>query len=611
MNEMLTAALVYAGRKWRVFPVEPGGKKPLGRLAPDGVHNATTSDVVIRAWWEAEPNANVGVATGEKSGLLVLDVDECEGSEPLAGSEVLAALTAHDNDFPLTVESITGGGGSHYWFAYPKTGRWANTASKIAPGIDTRGEGGYVVAPPSRTQAPYKWVEGPGVTDIAPAPDWLLDLLRDKPAERPALQPTPAVSSKYAEKALSDEITSVAMAHEGSRNATLNSAAFSLGQLVGANLLDESTVSVALLNAALTTGLSESEARATIRSGLGAGLREPRDVPAPRNSGSSAALAPVISGSGAPPAPPDPDTPAPVEPDIAAPAGQRAHLLRLSDALTAYFASLDKVMADGVGGVPTGFADLDRLTGGLKSGDFIILAARPSVGKSAFAFNLARNAAGSGTNVLVFSLEMSAHQIAERLLAAEAGVDATRLRQGYVDEYEWQRVSQAYGALIDLPIWLDETAAIQIGDLTTRAAQAVAEHGIGLVVVDYLQLVRGQGRDRRLEVDDISQRLKALARTCKVPVLSLSQLSRAVEQRQDHKPMLSDLRESGGLEQDADLVLALHREEVFNPNTDRKNIADLIVLKHRNGQTGSIPLRWMPNHVRFADLETYRAGEGA
>ena len=260
-----------------------------------------------------------------------------------------------------------------------------------------------------------------------------------------------------------------------------------------------------------------------------------------------------------------------------------------------------------VQGVTTGFADLDKLTGGLHPSTLVVLAARPSVGKSALAFNMARNAAATGKGVAIFSLEMSVESIVQRMLCGEASVDSQRLRAGFIDDYEWRRISQALGQLSELPIWFDESPGISTTELRMKARRLKAEHDIGFIVVDYIQLMHGRGLENRVqEVSEISRSLKALARELKVPVLALSQLSRAIESRQDHRPVLSDLRESGSIEQDADIVIFIHREELYNPNTDRRNVADLIIAKHRSGPIGSIPLRFFPSQVRFADLEIYR-----
>lgn len=291
-----------------------------------------------------------------------------------------------------------------------------------------------------------------------------------------------------------------------------------------------------------------------------------------------------------------------------------SRLVPLRAALNAFFDTLDKrqqrdaTVTPGVS-IGTGFADLDKvLSGGLGPGDLAILAARPSTGKSAMALNIARNVAvRQQVGVLVCSLEMSVPSCVERLLVAESSVDAQRLRQGYIDEFEWRRISEAFGVLSEAPVWFDDTSALSLSDLRARARRLHADQRIGLVVVDYLQLVRVDGARNRVDaVGEVSRGLKALARDLAVPVLALSQLSRAIEMRPDHRPQLSDLRESGSIEQDADLVLFIHREELFNPKTDRRNIADLIVAKNRNGPTASIPLRWHPEHVRFTDLDLYR-----
>jgi Mrp family chromosome partitioning ATPase len=608
MSALLDAALDYARRGWRVFPVVPGGKIPLGALAPEGCHSATTSEVVIRAWWADAPDANIGVATGEKSGLLVLDVDSDAG-----GDLSLERLMAEHGHIPRTVLAITGGGGKHHYFAYPTKGRLGNSAGRLGAGLDTRGDGGYVVAPPSLTTGPYEWFVPPGQGyPVEHMPVWLLDLLTDKPAPRPALSPAPQAGSKYAEKALADELAAVVAAAEGSRNATLNSAAFSLGQLVGGGLLDAGDVEYALVNAGLVAGLTESETRATVKSGMTAGQREPRTAPerpVEQTFGKSPAAPNRAESSRETGAPPDDDPFAGLGVSGAA-TGNVDDLdapTSLADALGGYFDGLEQARQGGSTTVPTGFHDLDALTGGLKPGDLIVVAARPSVGKSAFAFTLARHAADAGVGVLIFSAEMAAQQIAERLVSAEARVDAQRLRTGDVDEDEWRRVGAAFDVLAALPIWLRDDASPALDDLVRRATRAVAVERVGLVVVDYIGLVRVPGaRERRLEVGAVSRTLKALARDAGVPVVALSQLNRGVEARQDHRPMLSDLRESGDIEQDADLVMLLNREEAFDPNTDRRNILDVIVGKARNGPTGTVALRWHAQHVMLTDLDVYR-----
>lgn len=286
----------------------------------------------------------------------------------------------------------------------------------------------------------------------------------------------------------------------------------------------------------------------------------------------------------------------------------------LREALREYFETIEYLHQHKgeIVGIPSGFHDLDQMTGGLHPSDLIIIAGRPGVGKTGFALSLVRNAATRAqAPAAIFSLEMSTEQLVQRLLCMEAAVDSQRIRSGFIDEFEWRRISEAFGVLSDAPIFIDDSAAISTTELRMKARRLKAEHDLKLIVVDYLQLMQGRGLENRVqEVSEISRSLKALARELDVPVIALSQLSRAVESRQDHRPVLSDLRESGSIEQDADIVMFIHREELYNPNTDRKNIADIIVAKHRNGPVGQIPVRFFPSQTRFADLEVYRQPEG-
>ncbi len=264
---------------------------------------------------------------------------------------------------------------------------------------------------------------------------------------------------------------------------------------------------------------------------------------------------------------------------------------------------------EGVTGVPTGFKGLDALTSGLQPSDLIVIAARPSMGKTTLLLNMARNAALSkSVPVAIFSLEMSKEQLAQRLLCAEAGVDGQRLRTGHLMDADWPRLSHALGRLSDAPVFIDDTPSISVMELRAKARRIKAEHDLGLIVVDYIQLMRTRGRveNRQQEISEISRSLKALARELKVPVIIGSQLSRAVEQRDDKKPMLSDLRESGAIEQDADLVAFIFREEYYKPDTEKKNVAEIIVAKQRNGPTGSVELVFMKEIGRFADPEKFR-----
>ncbi|HID89368.1 MAG TPA: replicative DNA helicase [Anaerolineae bacterium] len=257
-------------------------------------------------------------------------------------------------------------------------------------------------------------------------------------------------------------------------------------------------------------------------------------------------------------------------------------------------------------GVPTGFVDLDRLLGGLQKSDLIIVAARPGVGKTSLCLSFARNAARLGKHVAIFSLEMSAEQVVQRLVAAETGIDAQRLRLGHLHEDEWPLFVQATGVLSELPIFIDDTPSISALQLRTKARRLHAEHGLDLVVVDYLQLMTTETRveNRVQEVSYISRMLKGLARELDVPLVAASQLSRAVEQRTDKRPVLSDLRESGSLEQDADVVMFIYREELYKPETERQHIADIIVAKHRNGPTGVVQLFFRQQLAQFLDAET-------
>lgn len=262
-------------------------------------------------------------------------------------------------------------------------------------------------------------------------------------------------------------------------------------------------------------------------------------------------------------------------------------------------------------GVPTGFRDLDQITGGLQRSDLIILAARPGVGKSSLAMSLAYNIASmnQGT-VAVFSLEMGREQLVQRLLAMETKIDSHRLRLGNIPDHELRTVMEAMGSMASLPIYIEDTAGITLMDVRSKARRLQSQAGIDLIVIDYLQLMQGRRSENRVqEVSEISRGLKGLARELNVPVLALSQLSRAVEGRTSHVPMLSDLRESGSIEQDADIVMFIYREEMYDPESDKKGIAEIHIAKHRNGPVGVVPMRFEANTTRFMDL-TYRTPEG-
>jgi len=257
-------------------------------------------------------------------------------------------------------------------------------------------------------------------------------------------------------------------------------------------------------------------------------------------------------------------------------------------------------------GVPTGYIDIDRLLGGLQRSDFVIIAARPSVGKTSLCLSIARNAARHGQHVAIFSLEMSGEQIVQRLVSAETGIDTQRLRLGDLRDDEWPLFVQATGKLADLPVFIDDTPSISALQLRTKARRLHSEHGLDLIIVDYLQLMTGDVRseNRVQEVSYISRSLKAIARELDLPVVAASQLSRAVEQRTDKRPVLADLRESGSLEQDADVVMFIYRDELYHPETEKQHIADIIVAKHRNGPTGTVQLFFRNRLAQFLDAET-------
>ena len=263
-----------------------------------------------------------------------------------------------------------------------------------------------------------------------------------------------------------------------------------------------------------------------------------------------------------------------------------------------------------VTGIPTGFMDLDKKTAGLHNSDLILVAARPAMGKSAFALNIATNAAvKANVPVIIFSLEMSKEQMINRILCSEAMVDSNKVRTGTIDDEEWTKLACASGQLSESPIFVDDTAGISIMEIRAKCRKLKMEKNIGLVVIDYLQLIQGSGKkggNREQEIAEISRSLKILAKEINVPVIALSQLSRAPEQRPDHRPMLSDLRESGSIEQDADIVMFLYRDDYYNEDSEKKNIAEVILAKHRAGSTGTVELLWLGNYTKFANIDRYR-----
>ena len=259
-----------------------------------------------------------------------------------------------------------------------------------------------------------------------------------------------------------------------------------------------------------------------------------------------------------------------------------------------------------VTGIATGFIDLDYRMSGLQPSDLILVAARPSMGKTAFVLNIAQYTAfHSDLATAIFSLEMSKEQLVNRLFSLESRVDAQMLRNGNLSDTDWEKLIEGAGTIGRSKLIIDDTPGISIGELRSKCRKYKLEHQIQLIIIDYLQLMSGNGRtdSRQQEISEISRALKALARELNVPVIALSQLSRAVEQRPDHRPMLSDLRESGAIEQDADVVMFLYRDDYYNKDTDKKNIAEVIIAKQRNGPIGTISLVWLPQYTKFANMQ--------
>ncbi len=273
------------------------------------------------------------------------------------------------------------------------------------------------------------------------------------------------------------------------------------------------------------------------------------------------------------------------------------------------FSNIEKIYnsSEKITGISTGFTDFDSKTAGLQKSDLILIAARPSMGKTAFVLNVAQHAAvREKVPVAIFSLEMSKEQLVNRMLCAEALVDAQKVRTGELTADDWSKLVEAMGVLSEAPIYIDDTPGITAMDIRAKCRRLKLEKGLGLVVIDYLQLMSGSGRSdsRQQEISEISRSLKAIAREIEAPVIALSQLSRACEARSDHRPMLSDLRESGAIEQDADLVAFLYRDEYYFPEkTENKNKAELIIAKQRNGPTGTVNLTWLGQYTKFANME--------
>lgn len=265
-----------------------------------------------------------------------------------------------------------------------------------------------------------------------------------------------------------------------------------------------------------------------------------------------------------------------------------------------------------VTGVPTGFTDLDFKTAGMQPSDLVLIAARPSMGKTAFVLNIAQYVAfKKDLPVVIFSLEMSKEQLINRMFSLESSVDAQKLRTGQLNDQDWERLIESAGIIGKSKLMIDDTPGITVSELRSKCRKMKLEHGLSMIIIDYLQLMSGSGRtdSRQQEISDISRALKGLAREMQVPVLALSQLSRAVEQRPDHRPMLSDLRESGAIEQDADVVMFIYRDDYYHPDTEKKGVSEIIVAKQRNGPIGTVELAWLPEYTKFANLERARRNQ--
>ncbi len=261
-------------------------------------------------------------------------------------------------------------------------------------------------------------------------------------------------------------------------------------------------------------------------------------------------------------------------------------------------------------GVPTGIADLDVKLNGLQKSDLILVAARPGMGKTSFVLNMAAHAAiHAKVPVAIFSLEMSAVQLVSRIISSEMFIDSERLRTGELEDEDWDKLAASLGTMGDAPLYIDDSTNITVGEMRAKCRRLKVEKGLGLVVIDYLQLMQGRenSQNRQQEISEISRSLKILAKELDVPVITCSQLSRAPEQRTDHRPMLSDLRESGAIEQDADIVMFLYRDDKYNPDSEKKNIAECIISKFRSGSTGTVEMVWAGQYTRFMDYDPSHA----
>ncbi|MBE5821557.1 MAG: replicative DNA helicase [Clostridiales bacterium] len=282
----------------------------------------------------------------------------------------------------------------------------------------------------------------------------------------------------------------------------------------------------------------------------------------------------------------------------------------IKDVLVDTFAKLEELynQTTTVTGVPSGFIDLDNRTSGFQPANLVLIAARPAMGKSAFVLNIAQNAAiRHNTGVAIFSLEMAKEELVNRMLCSEAMVDSSKIRNGKMEDEDWVKLAKALGPLSEAPIYIDDTPGLSTMELRAKCRKLKLEKNIGLVIIDYLQLMKGsKSESRQQEISEISRSLKILAKELGIPVIALSQLSRAPEQRPDHRPILSDLRESGSIEQDADIVMFLYRDDYYNEESEKKNVAEVIIAKQRSGPTGTAELLWLGQYTKFANLDKFR-----
>lgn len=293
----------------------------------------------------------------------------------------------------------------------------------------------------------------------------------------------------------------------------------------------------------------------------------------------------------------------------------RENFIPIKEVLADSFERIDKLHKDkgGLRGIPTGFTDMDNILAGLQAADLVILAGRPSMGKTSLALNIAQHVATKeGIPVGIFSLEMSKEQLVDRLICAEANVDSWKLRTGNLSDDDFPKIGHAMGVLSEAPFFIDDSPSANVMEMRAKARRLQSEHNLGLIVIDYMQLMESRYRreaNRVQEISEISRSLKSLARELNIPVICLSQLSRAVEQRPGRIPQLADLRESGSIEQDADVVMFIYRKDYYEKDTEKKNIADILIRKHRNGPTGDIELRFTPEQMKFTNLEKQREEE--